>query len=130
MTFGENLKRLYKARNFTQDTLSTATEELGNKIHIHTISKYVNGETFPNLRNARTLAAALDVSLDFLFNDYDIYEFPEDCDNDDITHIPMDEEVYTQLRNLLSKQGEEKLRLAELYMDYLLATQEAPCKEK
>ena len=116
--FGDNLRNLCKVKKITQQALSKKTKDLGNYINVRTINKYINTpDTYPRLHHARTLAEALEVSMDILFDEEGI---SENFDND----------IYNELRTFLSYQGQEKLRMAELYMDYLLATQEAPCKEK
>ena len=116
--FGDNLRNLCKVKKITQQALSKKTKDLGNYIIARSINKYINTpDTKPRLHHARTLAEALEVSMDILFDEEGI---SENFDND----------IYNELRTFLSKQGQEKLRMAELYMDYLLATQEAPCKEK
>lgn len=117
-TFGDNLKNLCKIKKITQQALSNKTKGLGNYINVRTINKYINTpDTYPRLHHARTLAEALEVPMDILFDEEGISEH-------------FDNDIYNKLRTFLSKQGQEKLRMAELYMDYLLATQEASCKEK
>lgn len=61
MTFSQNIKRLRKIRNLTQDALS---RELG--VSYQTISKWECGDSFPDLGMVMNIAYYFEVSLDEL----------------------------------------------------------------
>jgi transcriptional regulator with XRE-family HTH domain len=63
-SFGEKLRQLRKERGWSQDELA---ERVG--IHGRHVGKYEAGKVLPNAETLLAIAAALDVSLDFLLLD-------------------------------------------------------------
>ena len=59
--FGENLKRLRKEKELTQETLA---EFLG--VSFQTISKWERGETYPDITTLPIISRFFDISIDDL----------------------------------------------------------------
>ncbi len=70
--FGENIKKAREEKGFTQQTLA-------DKLYVsrQAVSRWENGSRYPDLLTAKSLAAALDTTLDKLLNDDDLQNYPE-----------------------------------------------------
>ena len=70
--FGENIKKAREEKGITQQTLA-------DKLYVsrQAVSRWENGSRYPDLLTAKSLAAALDTTLDKLLNDDDLRNYPE-----------------------------------------------------
>lgn len=70
--FGENIKKAREEKGFTQQTLA-------DKLYVsrQAVSRWENGSRYPDLLTAKSLAVALDTTLDKLLNDDDLRNYPE-----------------------------------------------------
>lgn len=70
--FGENIKKAREEKGFTQQTLA-------DKLYVsrQAVSRWENGSRYPDLLTAKSLAAALDTTLDKLLKNDDLQSYPE-----------------------------------------------------
>lgn len=70
--FGENIKKAREEKGFTQQTLA-------NKLYVsrQAVSRWENGSRYPDLLMAKSLAMALDTTLDKLLSNDDLRNYPE-----------------------------------------------------
>ncbi len=70
--FGENIKKAREEKGITQQTLA-------DKLYVtrQAVSRWENGSRYPDLLTAKSLAAALDTTLDKLLDNDDLQSYPE-----------------------------------------------------
>lgn len=70
--FGENIKKAREEKGITQQTLA-------DKLYVsrQAVSRWENGSRYPDLLTAKSLAMALDTTLDKLLNNDDLRNYPE-----------------------------------------------------
>ena len=108
--FSNNLK---KAIQIAKDKkYVTDDDDLIKKANItkKTLDKYINGITCPNLKTAKRLCEVLKVDLDYLFINSN-------------TKIENDE-LYRKLKRNFSCDYTNKLKYIDVYMNFLLSTQD------
>lgn len=96
MNFAEKLQILRKQRNISQ-------EQLAEQLYVtrQAVSKWENGESFPEMENIVRLSEILDVSLDYLMKD-NIESISPSNGNDSVTDMtdPTDDEYFSAVRRL------------------------------
>ena len=70
--FGENIEKAREEKGITQQTLA-------DKLYVtrQAVSRWENGSRYPDLLTAKSLAAALDTTLDKLLDNDDLQSYPE-----------------------------------------------------
>lgn len=83
MSFGENLKAVRKQRNITQEELA---EMLG--VSRQAISKWESDNGYPEVEKLLLLSKTLNISLDYLMNDFEEIKEKEDVEEKPVVYPP------------------------------------------
>jgi transcriptional regulator with XRE-family HTH domain len=105
--FGEKLRRLRKARGWSQD-------ELGAKVAIHGrhVGKYEAGRVLPNAETLLRIARLLQVSIDYLLRD----EVSDAGDPQAALHDPMLLKQFSALENMDDRDRDVIRSLIDAYI--------------